>query len=427
VRFEFLPPNAQIAALITRIYEQGLTTTSGGNISMLDADGSIWITPAGIDKGRLQPHDIVRVLPDQTIEGHHRPSSEYPFHRMIYAARPDLRALVHAHPPALVAFSIVRKLPSTRINPQASAICGQVGYAPYALPGSEALGDSIARTFRKGHHVVMLENHGVVAGGPDLRTAFQRFETLEFCAHINLLANALGRFETLTEAQAALFDHRHHYLEEFDVGSRTSRELELRQVICEFIHRAYRRRLMISTGGTVSARIDERSFVITPFGFDRASVQPEDLVLIKAGRRERGRLPSRAVRLHSTIYEQHPQIGCVMTAQPPHATAYSISPQKFDTRTIPETFIVLRDVPIAPYGLQYEHPEALANMVTPQTPVILLRNDAVLATGADILQTFDRLEVAEFSAQALINARQIGELKPIGPQDLEDLKTRFFL
>src|SRR5262245_31522612 len=109
--FSMLPPRHQLTDMLTRIYQQGLTTTSGGNLSILDANGDLWITPAGVDKGALTPEDIVCVHADGTLEGRHRPSSEYPFHRMIYAARPDVRALVHAHPPALVSFSIVRKVP----------------------------------------------------------------------------------------------------------------------------------------------------------------------------------------------------------------------------------------------------------------------------------------------------------------------------
>jgi L-fuculose-phosphate aldolase len=87
---------------MARIYQYRMTTTSGGNLSILDSDGSIWITPARIDKGALRVSDIVRVFPDGSSEGLHRPSSEFPFHQQIYACRPDLRAIVHAHPVALV-------------------------------------------------------------------------------------------------------------------------------------------------------------------------------------------------------------------------------------------------------------------------------------------------------------------------------------
>jgi L-fuculose-phosphate aldolase len=427
MNFSLLPPRHQLVETLTRIYQQGLTTVSGGNLSIRDDNGDIWITPAGIDKGTLTPDDIICVHPDGTAEGRHRPSSEYPFHRMIYEARPDIRALVHAHPPGLVAFSIVRKVPETRINPQSRDICGDIGYAPYATPGSEALGANIAAEFGKGVNAVILENHGVVTAGSDVLQAFQRFETLEYCAQINIRASALGNFQSLSDEQIALFFHPQHDMPEFTPQRRSSRELELRLQICHFVGRAYERRLMISTGGTVSARVDNESFLITPYGVDRKYVEPEDIVLIRDGQRETGKTPSRAVKLHEAIYRAHPAIQSVMSAQPPNATTYAIAARPFDTRTIPESYILLREMPVAPYGIQYQYPEQIAALVATSTPVILLQNDSVLTTGSTILEAFDRIEVAEFSAQALIQTLSIGQLVPIGEQDISDLKKKFRL
>ena len=423
--FAILSPRAQLVEMLTRIYQQGLTTTSGGNLSILDDNGDLWITPAGVDKGTLTAEDIICVHADGTMEGRHRPSTEYPFHRMIYAARPDLRALVHAHPPALVAFSIVRKLPDTAINPQSREVCGRVGYAAYATPGSEQLGANIAATFAEGFNSVLLENHGVVTGGVDLVDAFQRFETLEFCAQINLHASALGPFQTLVDEQIELFYRRDWSLEEMPVIHHTSKELELRQSMCAFVHRAYQRRLMISTGGTVSARVGDDRFLVTPVGVDRKYLEAKDIVLIDGGQREAGKMPSRAVMLHRAIYAEHPEINCIMTTQSPYATTYAISSRKFNTRLIPESYIVLREMPIIPYGLQYTNPHAVARALSAEVPIVLLQNDAVLATGTTILQAFDRVEVAEFSAQALITTLHIGELVPIEEHEIDDLKRKF--
>jgi L-fuculose-phosphate aldolase len=426
MRFELLSSRRQLAEMMTRIYTQGLTTTSGGNLSIKNKNGDIWITPAGIDKALLTPDDMVCLREDGTLEGKHRPSSELPFHRHIYDIRPDIGALVHAHPPALVAFSIVGQLPETRITPQSQAICGQVTYAPYATPGTDALGANIAQAFALGSNSVMLENHGVVTGGANLLEAFQRFETLEFCARINLQARALGGVTSLSDEQVQAFIRHETDLAEFTPDRHSDAELDQRHAICEFVRRAYTRRLMISTGGTVSVRLDDAHFLITPSGADRYYLEPQDVVLIEQGRREAGKTPSRAVRLHQAIYTAHPTVNCIMHAQPPHATTYSLVLSRFDTRTIPESYILLREMPIAPYGSLYE-PAKIAALVSPSTPVILLQNDAVLAIGATLLEAFDRLEVAEFSAQALIDSHRLGELAPIGDEDIEKLKQRFKL
>ena len=81
---KLMHPAEQIAIIIGRIYRSGMTTTSGGNLSIMDSNGDMWITPAGIDKGSLTPSDIMCVKADGTIVGPHRPSSEYPFHKAIY-------------------------------------------------------------------------------------------------------------------------------------------------------------------------------------------------------------------------------------------------------------------------------------------------------------------------------------------------------
>jgi len=169
--FDLLHPSDQLVMIMERIYGYGMTTTSGGNLSIKDDNGDIWITPAGIDKGNLTRKDIILVKPDGTVIGIHRPSSELPFHQQVYQKRPDLRAVLHAHPPALVAFSIVRKTPNTKILPSTHHACGKVGMAPYDLPGSIALGEKIAAVFEEGCDTVMLENHGVVAAAESIYRA----------------------------------------------------------------------------------------------------------------------------------------------------------------------------------------------------------------------------------------------------------------
>jgi L-fuculose-phosphate aldolase len=420
-----LHPRDQLVAIMNRIYHNGMTTLSGGNLSIREENGDMWITPAGIDKGKLRPQDIMRVCANGSVEGLHQPSSEYPFHRAIYQRRPDFRAVVHAHPPALVSFSIARQIPDTRIIPQANGVCGAVGYAPYALPGSEQLGEQIADTFGQGYDVVLLENHGIATGGPDLLTAFQRLETLDFCARMLIKARGAGPVTTLSDAQLELFYSRRPPLPEFVPEAHTSRERELRGQIVDIVQRAYDRYLMISTEGVVSARVDGESFLITPTGCDRRGLEPADIVLIRRGQREAGKQPSRSAHLHRAIYDRHPAVSCVITAQSPHIVAYAVAAAPFDTKTIPESYILLLDVPTVPFNTLYEQPEQVAELVSEQSPVLLIRNDCVLTVGASILNAFDRLEVAEFSARSLLDTKAIGEMVPIGEDDLRQLEDKF--
>jgi L-fuculose-phosphate aldolase len=422
---KYTHPRELISNIIGLIYRLGLTTTSGGNISAMDEEGNIWITPAGVDKGSLGPKDIVKLAPDGTVEGIHRPSSEFPFHKAIYEARPDIKAIIHAHPPALVSFSIVRKIPDTSALPQAQHLCGPVGYAPYKLPGSVDLGKSIAAEFMSGFNCVIMENHGTVVGGSNILKTFQRFETLEFCARSIIKANEIGHAKFLSQEQILQFEHRDNRLPEFDHDEPGSNEKEIRSDICSFVRRACAQKLMISSYGTVSVRLTGHDFLITPTSKNRRFFQFEDIVYIQDGHRERGKLPSRAVLLHKQIYEKHGHINCIISTQSTNANAFCISGEKMDTRTIPESYILLEDIPILPYGSQLKGNDIIITTLREHVPIVMIQNDSILVTGKDILDTFDRLEVAEFSARSLISAKHIGMLTPIGEQEIEQLKDKF--
>lgn len=420
----YIHPRDEIVATMRRIYDYRMTTTSGGNLSIRDADGNIWITPAGVDKGSLTREDIVCVFPDGTADGRHKPSSELPFHRQIYDARPDLGGIVHAHPVALVAFSISRQRPETRMFHQSMNVCGVPGFAPYALPGSELLGHNIAETFAAGCNSVLLENHGIVVGGPTLQRAFQRFETLEFTAKTEIKARVLGGVVRLDDAQLAASNDPHE-LGEFDAPAPSNRECELRRELADFTRRGCRQRLFISTGGSFSARLDDDSFLITPFGVDRQTLEPSDLVIVRDGRQERGKLASRASTNHAAIYAAHPEISSIINAFPVNATAFGVTRQSLDSRTIPESYILLRDVGRAPYGSQFRNSESLAREVSMRRPIVLLENDGVLVVGKSVLDAFDRLEVLEATSEALINARLLGDVAPMPDSVIDELKSAF--
>ncbi len=420
----WLHPRDELVATMDRIYRYHMTTTSGGNLSILDPDGSIWITPSRVDKGSLRPADIVRMRADGTKEGLHPPSSEFPFHREIYRRRPDIKAIVHAHPGALVAFSIVRRLPETRVQTHAHHLCGKIAYAEYACPGSQELGDKIAATFAEGADCVMLENHGVVIGGRDLADAFQRFETLEFVAQTVIRASALGELRTLPAdclASQAVPD-----LTPLDPAPASNREKELRAEICAFAHRAYRQRLMISTVGSMSARLDDKHFVITPRRRDRYDLKPSGLVRATKTSAEPGKRASRTNRLHGLIYEANPDIGVIINAQPMCASAFCMTNAVFSSRTIPESYIVLNDAPKVPFACVVNDAEELAARVSlKKCPVLLIENEGALIVGRTLLEAFDRLEVLEATAEALQLSRPLGPLVPMPDSALQELRAAF--
>ena len=428
MRFDLLHPADQLVMIMDRIYQYGMTTTSGGNLSIRDRNGDIWITPSGIDKGSLTRQDIMRVTPSGEVFGPHKPSVELPFHRDIYKLRPDLNAILHAHPPTLVAFSLARRIPNTRLVPSVTAICGEVSMAKYEVPGSEKLGEYLSAEFAKGYNTVMMENHGVCCGASDLFHAFMAFETLDFCGRIEIDARKLGEPHELTPVQINMDSAKAHPpLDAFVAHQVSSEECAARRDMCQLIHRAYDQRLFNSTQGTFSQRLSDGSFLITPYRKDRKYLEPEDMVRIKGGMCEAGKTPSRSALLHQAIYEKHPDIGSVIIAHPPAIMAFACTDATFDSRTIPESYIALRDVKRLPYAASSLDIDGTAATLSATTPVLIIDNQCVIVAGATLLNAFDKLEVLDYSAKAIIAARDIGPLVMITPEQVRDIETAFNL
>ena len=422
---KLIHPRNQITEVIDRIYKRGMTTTSGGNISIIDDSGNIWVTPSAIDKGSLRSSDIICVKKDGTIIGKHKPSSEFPFHKAIYEARPDIKSVIHAHPPALVSFSIVRQIPNTNIISQAKHVCGPIGYADYKLPGSEDLGEVIAEEFKKGYKAIIMENHGTVLGGSDLTDAFERFEALEFCASTILYGSQIGTPNYLTDQQIDEFEAQAiGVLPEMDSTEYHSDELEKRLEICNIVKRSCQQGLMISSYGTVSMRWKNNDFLITPTGVNRWDLDLEDIVQIKNGHRERGKTPSRATWIHQEIYNRNPNVNSIIMTQSPYLMAFGVTHSYLNVRTIPESWIFLQDIKAVKYGNHFRknnNSEIVDNCAT----ALIIENDSVIITGDKLLQTFDYLEVAEFSAKSIVLGNSLGKLVPINDEQVEDLRKKF--
>ena len=428
MNLDMLHPADQLVMFMERIYGYGMTTTSGGNLSILDDNGDIWITPGSIDKGSLSRRDMMCVKPDGTIIGRHKPSSEFPFHQHIYKTRPDIKAVLHAHPPALVAFSIVRKLPSTNLIPNVKFSCGEIGMAKYGLPGSQDLGNKISEEFEKGFNTVILENHGVVIGAKSMFDAFKSFETLDFSARLEIDARSIGTPNPLTPEQIDWYKSRQYVvMDEFVEKHMSSEEKDIRRNMCKFIKRAYDQELFTSTQGTFSQRFGEDGFIITPSGMDRNIFEPEDLVKIAGNYKEMDKVPSRSVALHQEIYRQHPHVNSIIIAHPPCMMAFAVTDTPLDSRTIPESYILMRNIPKLDFGTNYLKPKETAAVFKENTPIALIKNDCAIVTGDSLLNAFDRLEVAEYSARAIIAARGLGDVVAINDEEIADIEEAFHL
>ncbi|HBC88218.1 MAG TPA: aldolase [Lentisphaeria bacterium] len=178
-----------IAYFMRRLYQQGLTTTSGGNLSVRLPGGKVLITPSGSDKGRMKGSEIGVMDLNGKILSKFKPSIESSMHLMIYKARPDISAIVHAHPVVASSFAATDAEINCRLLAESYAILGRPAYAPYQLMGSKNLAETVSEIAKSANCIIM-RNHGVLTVGKSLLEAFDRLEVLETCAKMTLISNA---------------------------------------------------------------------------------------------------------------------------------------------------------------------------------------------------------------------------------------------
>ncbi len=206
-----------VARFMRRLYDRGLTTISGGNISVR-IDKGIFITPSSLDKGLIRGKQVGRLAYNGTNHNPElKPSMESAMHLAIYKKRPDINAIVHAHPPVATSFTAMQKPIDCTLIAEARAILGTPVLAPYALMGTEELAAAAAAaavgsgrdlTGRASSHpnVILLENHGILCLGKDLLTAFDRMEVLEAAAKMTLITRLMNDAKPLSKEQLEEID-----------------------------------------------------------------------------------------------------------------------------------------------------------------------------------------------------------------------------
>lgn len=183
-----------------RLDALGLVTAMDGNLSARLGPDRFLITATGVPKGELTPDDLVVVDAQGRPEGAGRPSLEVGLHLAVYRLRPDVEAVVHAHPPTALGFALAGRDLTRPLVPEVVVHLGPVPLAPYAMPGSPELEASIA-SLVPGHQGILLANHGAITLGASVRQALHRMETLEHLARITLVADVLGGPRPLTGPQ----------------------------------------------------------------------------------------------------------------------------------------------------------------------------------------------------------------------------------
>jgi L-fuculose-phosphate aldolase len=191
----------EVARFMKRLYRQGLTTTSGGNISHRISDDIIVITPSATDKGRMRWKDVgIMTILGENMTPDLKPSIEHAMHLSIYKKKKDIKAIVHAHPVFASTYTAMKCTINTNLTAEARAICGDPLFVPYALMGTRELASLAAESIVKSD-ILLLENHGILTAGTSLLQAFDKLEVLENAAKMSLIVDITGKKKPLSKAR----------------------------------------------------------------------------------------------------------------------------------------------------------------------------------------------------------------------------------
>jgi L-fuculose-phosphate aldolase len=198
---KFKTERKEVARFMRRLYLQGLTSTSGGNISLRINENLIALTPSATDKGRMKWKEVgILSILGENLTPELKPSIESGMHLAIYKRNPEIKAIVHAHPVCASSFTAMKVEIETNLTAEACAILGTPVFVPYALMGTTDLADAAADYIEKSD-ILLLENHGVLTTGDSLLQAFDKTEVLENAARMTLIVNLSKRKSPLTKAR----------------------------------------------------------------------------------------------------------------------------------------------------------------------------------------------------------------------------------
>jgi L-fuculose-phosphate aldolase len=186
------PEREQVAYFMRRLYNRGLTTSSGGNLSLRVGDSHVLLTPSALDKGELVADQVLlATLDGENLSPHLKPTIETSMHLAVLRARPDIRAVVHAHPAFATSFACVDRELDTALTSEIYMHVPKIGCAPFATPGTDALGHVVAGALAD-VDVALMRNHGVIAVGQTMFKAFDLLESTESFARTSFIAHLIS-------------------------------------------------------------------------------------------------------------------------------------------------------------------------------------------------------------------------------------------
>ncbi len=404
---------------IKRLYDKDLTTMSGGNLSVR-GEAAFYVTPSEIDKGNLKADDIMEVRKDGEVLGKHRVTSEFAVHRAVYEANPGQNAVLHSHTSSILGYSTARILPKVRLLAETGRdLDGKIGMAAYADPGTKKLAEETVKVLDGSRKVAILENHGLFIADRDMAACYDVLEDLDLLCAIECNARRMGAAcrelggDSIREFAA--FDP---YIER---GGEAEPGLypEERRLVTELLQRLYRRKISTCKNACFSCRLENGDVLVNPEGVDVMELTPEALVVVRGRRYLGDKRPHRDAYLHLSLYDDSAKNNAVITARPPYTMAYACSDKEYETKIIAECYGYLRNIVKKDFCYGEAACEALRGHFDDYHNTVLIRNYLSMVAAEYPLKAYDRMEVAESTAMAVIGTAAVGEPVPMSREAVE--------
>lgn len=427
-----------ISELGRQLLKNGLTLGTGGNISARNGD-HVAISPSGMPYDEIQPEDIPIVdLKGSQVAGERKPSSEFRMHTDVIRERPDVGGVVHTHSPYASTFaSLGEPIPASHYL---IAFAGdQIPVAPYETYGTKELAEAALETLGEKYSACLLENHGVLALGETVESAYEVALMVEYCARIHYQAISIGEPEILDENDVnSLIEIFEGYGQHSDNqtkedmestgGQSVGEDLEAeRNAVSDLGRQMLDDDLTKGTGGNVSARRGDQ-IAINPSGVPYDEVDPSTVPLVDiAGEQVAGELSaSSETPMHTTIYRARDDVGGVVHTHSPYASTFASLQKPIG----PSHYLIAfagNQIPVTSYetpGTE-ELGQLAVDALDDEYNACLLGNHGVIAVGETVEEAYEVALMAEYCARIHYQALNVGEPNVLPDKEIDTLLDRF--
>ena len=398
-----MTPAEEICYVMRRAYERQMVSSAGGCVAIRDDNGNVWVSPTSQDKGHLTPDMIA----EYTIDGHqlsdYEGSMEWTNLLAVLRARPDVKAIFHTHSSGILSSAFARKAVECRSFANEAALLGDVAQIPFSVPASDQLCDDVVAAVKTGANVLTLDSHGTyILSSEGLLEGFMLQDMFEMAARAGALAPTMGNeLPALTDEQIASYKvaKEAETYDSYEQVEETDEVKAAREKLVELIRRGYDNGVIDCCQASMSLRLGEDDFLINPGNGDVAELRPSDLVRVKAGKAEAGKVAPFRTCVHRDVYNAKGHVGAVIINATAYFGMYCITDAQFDIAIDPELNFYIKGVGKYPFGTPAttfaKDYDANSQMVA------VVENDCAVITGVNGVKCLGIAECLEYATRAV--------------------------